>query len=126
MIAVISVATTGEHRAFSPDDLTVMQTLASEATIALERTRSTLALAEALDRERLVMSIGRRLRTELDLDAALQAAVEEAGRALGATRCFVRLEHGRAQPIDAQWAADGIERTSDERSPRVALPVRAT
>ena len=73
-----------------------MQTLASEATIAIERTRSTLALAEALDRERLVMSIGRRLRNELDLGAALQATVEEAGRALGATRCFLRLERRAA------------------------------
>ena len=40
VIAVISVATIDDHRAFSPDDLAVMQTLASEATIALERTRA--------------------------------------------------------------------------------------
>jgi hypothetical protein len=84
VIAVISVATTEEQRTFSSDEVTLMQTLASEATVAFERTRSTLALAEALDRERLVMSIGRRLRTELDLRAALLTAVAEAGRALGA------------------------------------------
>src|SRR5487761_701592 len=59
-IAVISVATTEEERSFSADELTLMQTLASEATVAFERTRSTLALAEALDRERLILSIGRR------------------------------------------------------------------
>ena len=52
VIAVISVATTDERRAFSNEDLALMQTLASEATIALERTRGAIALAEALERER--------------------------------------------------------------------------
>lgn len=113
VIAVISVATASEKRAFTPDELTLMQTLASEATIALERTRSTLALAEALDRERLVMSIGRRLRNELDLVDALKAAVAEAGRALGATRCFVRVHQDKKHPIVAQWTADGVEPVSD-------------
>src|SRR5207302_2618464 len=91
VIAVISVATTDEHRVFSSEDLAAMQALASEATIALERTRSAIALAEALERERLVASIGRRLRTELDLEAALQTTVAEAARALDASRCFIRL-----------------------------------
>jgi PAS domain S-box-containing protein len=115
VIAVISVATTVEQRTFSADELTLMQTLASEATIALERTRSTLALAEALERERLVMSIGRRLRNELDLGAALQAAVAQAGHALGASRCFVRVDDGRSSPILAQWCADGVGALEDAR-----------
>jgi PAS domain S-box-containing protein len=116
VIAVISVATTAVHRVFSPDDLRIMQTLASEATIALERTRSTIALAEALERERLVMSIGRRLRSELDLGDALRAVVEESGRALGASRCFVRLRSGAGPRIAAQWTAEGIERVDDAAS----------
>ncbi|MGH2971734.1 MAG: GAF domain-containing protein, partial [Gaiellaceae bacterium] len=109
VIAVISVATTRAHRDFSPDEMRVMQTLASEATIALERTRSTIALAEALERERLVMSIGRRLRNELDLAAALDAAVEEAGRAIGGARCFLILDRGGERKVVAEWDADGIE-----------------
>ena len=108
VLAVISVATTRERRIFSADELRVMQTLASEATIAIERTRTSLALAEALERERLVMSIGRRLRNELDLGAALQAAVEEVGRALGASRCFIRVARGDEQSIAAQWTAEGV------------------
>src|SRR3954469_24218577 len=71
-IAVLSLATTAEHRAFTPDDLAVMQALASEGTIALERTRSALALKEALERERLMADIGRRLRSELDLQSTLR------------------------------------------------------
>ena len=126
VIAVISVATTASERTFSTDELTLMQMLASEATIALERTRSTIALAEALDRERLVLSIGRRLRNELDLGEALDAAVAEAGRALGATRCFVRLDRPREHPIVAQWCADGVDRLADglDDLPASALAAR--
>jgi len=109
VIAVISVASTSGHRVFSSDDLTVLQALASEATIALERTRSTLALGEALERERLVMSIGRRLRTELDAADALRTAVEHAGRALGADRCFVRLTQQNGTHVVAQWSRPGVE-----------------
>jgi len=106
VIAVISVATTDEQRVFSTDDLGVMQTLASEAAIALERTRSSLALGEALARERLLSGISRRLRTELDLDTALTATVEETGRALGASRCFVRLgDFDGELPVIAHWHA---------------------
>ncbi|HKB95080.1 MAG TPA: GAF domain-containing protein, partial [Gaiellaceae bacterium] len=113
VIAVISVATTRVRRDFSPDEMRVMQTLASEATIALERTRSTIALAEALERERLVMSIGRRLRNELDLAAALDAAVEEAGRALGVMRCFLILDRAGARKVVAEWDADGVAPVGD-------------
>ncbi|MDX6455744.1 MAG: hypothetical protein QOD48_1851, partial [Gaiellaceae bacterium] len=112
VIAVISVATTDDYRAFSPDDLSVMQTLASEATIALERTRSTIALGEALERERLLATIGRRLRTELDVDDALALTVAETGRALGASRCFVRL--GDGLPLTAQWTAPGATPVGDD------------
>jgi PAS domain S-box-containing protein len=109
VIAVISVATTDDRRAFSNEDLSLMQTLASEATIALERTRGAIALAEALERERLLALIGRRLRTDLDLEPALGATVEEAGRALAALRCFVRVD-GR---VVAHWSSDGSELEDD-------------
>ncbi|HWX09418.1 MAG TPA: GAF domain-containing protein, partial [Gaiellaceae bacterium] len=121
VIAVVSIATTDDHRNFSSEDLAVMQAMASEATIALERTRSTIALGEALERERLVASIGRRLRSELDLDAALQATVEETAGALGASRCFVRLTDDLNHlPIVAQWTAPGANPIGEDSA---LLPV---
>ncbi|MDX6468555.1 MAG: hypothetical protein QOF75_358 [Gaiellaceae bacterium] len=117
VIAVISIATVDEHRAFSSDDLAVMQALASEAAIALERTRSTIALAEALERERLVAMIGRRLRGELELASALQTTVAETARALGASRCFVRLGDAPGDfPVVAEWTAPGAQPLGDETS----------
>jgi PAS domain S-box-containing protein len=106
--AVISVATTEEYRAFSTDDLAAMQALASEATIALERTRSALALRDALERERLLAAIARRLRTELDLGRALTATVEETAAVLGASSCVVEL----AGAPFAEW---GARAEADER-----------
>jgi PAS domain S-box-containing protein len=115
VVAVISVATTSRHRAFSADDLATMQTIASDATIALERTRTSIALADALARERLIAAIGRRLRSELDLQGAVDATVEDTARALGAVRCFIRLGDLEGDlPIVAQWTAPGIEQVTQD------------
>jgi PAS domain S-box-containing protein len=108
--AVLAVATTTAPRAFARDELAMLQALAGEAALALGRTRSSSALAEALQRERLVAAIARRVRSELDLDAVLRVAVEETGRALEVARCFIRLgEPGGSMPIAAEWDADGLE-----------------
>ncbi|HET8895449.1 MAG TPA: GAF domain-containing protein [Gaiellaceae bacterium] len=115
VIAVISVATTTRHRAFTAEELATMQAIASEATIALERTRASIALADALARERLLAAIGRRLRSELDLQGAVDATVEDTARALGAVRCFIRLGDLEGElPIVAQWTAPGVERVPQE------------
>jgi PAS domain S-box-containing protein len=123
--AVISVATLDEPRIFSNEDLAVMQTLASEAAVALERLRTSLALEEALTRERLLASIARQLRSELDLPAALGAAAEATAHALGASRCVVRLGEapGRAS-VGAQWQEPGFEPLADEK-PELELLERA-
>jgi PAS domain S-box-containing protein len=67
-------------------------------------------LQAAVERERLVAEISRKVRSELDLDSVLQVAVEETGRAAGVLRCFVRLgEPGEPMPIRAEWDAPGAE-----------------
>jgi two-component system, OmpR family, phosphate regulon sensor histidine kinase PhoR len=110
VVAVLSIATIHERRAFSADELGLLRTLASETAVALERAGSASALREALDRERLVSSIAHKVRSELDLEALLSVAVEELGQALRLTRCFVRLgEAGGAVAIEAEWATAGLE-----------------
>jgi PAS domain S-box-containing protein len=109
VLAVLVVATTQAPKAFSGDELSLLQALAAEAALALDRTRSADALAEALERERLVASIGRKVRSELDLDAVLRVAVEETGAAIGVDRCFLRLgERESAMPMAAEWHAQGL------------------
>jgi PAS domain S-box-containing protein len=107
---VLATVTTRDHRHFTTADLGLIQGLANEAALALGRTRSEEALRIALARERVVAEIGRKVRSELDLDAVLQVAVEEAGRAAGVQRAFIRLgEPGGPMPIKAEWHAPGLK-----------------
>ena len=115
VIGVLIVATTTERRVFTPEELRLMQTIAGEAAIALDRMRSVVALDEALGRERLVATISRRVRSTRDLDELTSVAVTETGRALGASRCFLRLgEPGEVLPMRAEWWAEGLEPIGDD------------
>jgi two-component system, NtrC family, sensor histidine kinase KinB len=110
VIAVLVAASTGAHRSFSADELTLMQALAGEAALALDRTRSAAALERALERERLIARVGRKVRSELDVRAVLDVAVSETARALEGSRCFVRLrDAGEGVPVAAEWRAPALE-----------------
>jgi PAS domain S-box-containing protein len=107
--AVLIVASTGESRLFAKDEVALLQALAAEAGLALERARSVSALQVALDRQQLVASVSRRVRSELDLETVLKVAVEETGKAADVSRCFIRLgEPGGRMPIRAEWDAKGF------------------
>ncbi len=114
VIGVLVAASTGERRAFSAEEIRLMQALAAEAAIALDRTRSALALDQALARERLVGRISRRVRSEHDLEAVTRVAVTETGRALGASRCFIRVgEPGEPLAMRAEWWSEGLAPIGD-------------
>src|SRR5205823_431291 len=117
---VLILATTSQRRAFSPEELRLMQAVAGEAAIALDRARSAAALDEALARERLVAEISRRVRSVHDLDTVTRVAVTETGRALGANRCFIRLgEPGERLPMRAEWYDEGLAPIGDEAAERL-------
>jgi PAS domain S-box-containing protein len=127
VIGVLAIATVHERRAFSTEELGPLRTLASEAAVALERARSASALQDALDRERLVSSIAHKVRSELDLEALLRVAVEELGRTLGLTRCFVRLgEDGAPLTIEGEWTADGLQPVGHPEAERLPVSNLAT
>jgi PAS domain S-box-containing protein len=108
--AVLVLATTTAPRVFTGAELSQLEVLAAEAALALDRARSADALEEALDRERLVASIGRKVRSELDLDDVLRVAVEVTGVATGVDRSFLRLgEPSKPMPIAAQWTVAGVD-----------------
>ena len=107
-------AATRERRLFDERELALMQTLAAEAGLALERTRSGRALADALERERLIARISLALRSRRDLDELLQVAVEETASAANVDRCFIRLgEPGEPMPVLAEWDAPGVPPLDD-------------
>ncbi|MFL5918368.1 MAG: GAF domain-containing protein [Gaiellaceae bacterium] len=109
VVGVVVVGTTRERRAFSNEELALLQSTAGETALALDRTRSTAALQAALERERFVAEISARVRSELDIDELLRVAVRETGKALRVERCFIRLgETEDTIPIAAQWHAPGL------------------
>jgi PAS domain S-box-containing protein len=109
VIAVLVVGTTSGLRAFSTEELALLRTVAGEAALALDRTRSTAALRKSLERERFVARLSARVRSELDVDDLLRVAVRETGTALGVDRCFIRLgDTEDSIPIAAQWHGDRL------------------
>ena len=112
--AVLVLATIEAPRAFTGDELSLIQALAAEAALAFDRAHSAEALADALQRERLIASIGRKVRSELDLDDVLRVAVESTGSATAVSRCFLRLgEPSNPMPIAAEWTAPGFTPIGD-------------
>jgi two-component system phosphate regulon sensor histidine kinase PhoR len=123
----VLVVASEEARLFSAAEMELMVDLANETALALGRTRSKEALQAALDRERLLAELGRRVRSELDLDALFKVAVEEVGRAVGVARSFIRLEdESGGLPVRAEWDASGVEPASpsSERLPVSNLAAR--
>jgi PAS domain S-box-containing protein len=115
VIGVLVLATTGRYRAFSGEELEVLAAIAAESGLALERVRSSAALADALEREKLVTEIARTVRSEVDVQALMDVAVAETGVALSASRCFIRIgEAGEPHPIAAQWHRPWLEPLSDD------------
>jgi PAS domain S-box-containing protein len=127
VVGVVVAVSRPKHRLFTVPELELVQGLANEAALALGRTRSGEALRAALDRERLVAGIARKVRSELDLDAVLTVAIEETAKAVGVSRCFIRLgEPGEPMPIQAEWSAPGVNPIGDiaERLPVSNLAAR--
>jgi PAS domain S-box-containing protein len=126
VVAVLVAGETKRKRAFTSEELALLSALGAEGALALDRARKEVELEQALDRERLVATISLRLRAERRLEDAMQLAVEEAGRAVGATRCFLRLGPPDAPVAGAEWHAEGVEPLGDNtvRLPVPALAVR--
>jgi two-component system phosphate regulon sensor histidine kinase PhoR len=111
VIGVLVVGTTSGLRPFSSEELALLRTVAGEAALALDRTRSTAALKHALERERFVARISARVRSELDVDELIRVAVQETGSALGVDRCLIRLgDTEDSIPIAAQWHTPALSR----------------
>jgi PAS domain S-box-containing protein len=126
VLGVLSLATVVAPRAFTTEELGLMQVLASEAATALDRSRSAEALAQALEREQLVSSISRKLRSELDLDDVLEVLVFETAKAVSVDRCFVRIDGDEdREPLLAEWRAADVEPITDAvRLPAANLAAR--
>jgi PAS domain S-box-containing protein len=94
VVGVLVVATTESKRAFTPDEVALLEALAGETALALDRLRSSSALADALEREQGIAAIARRVRSELSSEAIVEIATSE-------LRTTLRLESAAVELGDA-------------------------
>jgi len=79
---VLVAAATGERRAFSSGELVLLEAIAGEAALALDRTRAAGELAAALERQTALLQASRVVTGELRLETVLQRLVEEVAKLL--------------------------------------------
>jgi PAS domain S-box-containing protein len=119
VIGVLVLATTDAKRTFPADELALLQAIASEAALALERLRSAAALSDALAREQLIGEVVRRIRAELDPDAVLDVARDELRGALHLDAVAIQVNAGAYVTVDRellpgeQVLVDSVEREVD-------------
>ena len=77
--------------AYSEIDLDVMSAIASQATIAIQTAQLFEQAQQRARRERILREVTEKVRSSSDVDAVMQIAVQEVGRALGRP-AFVRLQ----------------------------------
>ena len=119
VIGVLVVASTEGKRTFPVDELALLQAIASEAGLALERLRSAAALSDALAREQLVGQVARRIRAQLEPEAVLSVARQELHNALHSDSVSISVDEGahvfverELQPGE-QFLLDTVEREVD-------------
>jgi len=94
VIGVLVFASTEGKRTFPVDELALLQAIASEAGLALERLRSAAALSDALAREQLVGQVARRIRAQLEPEAVLSVARQELHNALHSDSVSISVDEG--------------------------------
>src|SRR5581483_1206810 len=102
VVGVLVCATISSKRAFTSDEVALLEALAGEAALALDRLRSSGALADALERERAIAAIARKVRNELSGDAIIATATDE-------LRAVLRLDEAAVE-LDGE-ADDGLSIT---------------
>ena len=76
---------------FTPEDVNIMTTLATQVAVSLQNARSYARAQRQAEREALINAISERIQSTDSIESALQVAVREIGRALGAQHTVIRL-----------------------------------
>jgi len=76
---------------FTEEDISIQTTLASQVAVALQNAETYARTQRQAEHESLINVISQRISSTTDIENALQVAVRELGRALGAKRTSVHL-----------------------------------
>jgi GAF domain-containing protein len=76
---------------FTQEDVNILTTLSAQVAVSLQNARSYARAQRQAEREALINSISERIQATNSVENALQVAVREIGRALGAQHTAIRL-----------------------------------
>jgi len=99
LLGVIDVQDSQLNR-FTPEDVNIMTTLAAQVAVSLQNARSYARAQRQAEREALINAISERIQASSSVENALQVAVREIGRALGAQHTAIRL--GLERKLDGE------------------------
>jgi len=85
----------------TPEDAELIRSIADQVAIALRNIRSYEQARQEAERETLVNTISQKIQGTATVEEAMQVAIRELGRALGAQHTSVRLKSGGAAPPPA-------------------------
>ncbi len=80
-----------EVNRFSDADISIMTTLASQMAVALKNARAYAQTQQQAEYEAMINQISQRIQSTTSVESALQVAIRELGRALGAKRANIQL-----------------------------------
>jgi putative methionine-R-sulfoxide reductase with GAF domain len=90
ILGVMDVQSNEVNR-FSQEDVSILTTLGAQVAVSLQNARSYARAQRQAEREALINAISERIQSTNSVEAALQVAVRELGRALGAQHTAIRL-----------------------------------
>ena len=79
--------------------MSIQTVLASQVAVALQNARTYAQTQRQAEYEALINSISQKIQSTTSVENALQVAVRELGRALGASRTSVQLNLGKADKV---------------------------
>jgi len=90
VLGVLDVQANEANR-FDEEDISIMTTLASQVAVALQNARTYAQTQQQAEHEAMINLISQRIQSTTSVENALQVAIRELGRALGAKRANVQL-----------------------------------
>jgi GAF domain-containing protein/HAMP domain-containing protein len=101
-IGVVHVQDQGEGRAWTEDELTVVNSVTNQVAVALENARLFENTVRRADREKKVLEITAHIRSSNDPERMMQIAVEELQRALGASRAQIYIRRQAQEEVNTR------------------------
>jgi len=95
---------------FTQEDINIQTTLASQVAVALENAKLFQQIQHQAEYEAMINSISQKIQSTNTVESAMQVAIRELGRALGAQRTSIHLNVKQEQKADMPGTNGGERR----------------